>query len=624
MIGIAQAPIAQAISSALLQFLWQGMVVALLLWVTLFGLRRRSPQARYLASCAALVVLFALPILTASVSYLRAAPVSSSSPPVSAAPGESVAAVTTTAPAIVAAIERLQDWALPIWSMGVLLFSIRLVWGCRQVTLLRAWAQPADSSVVGIAVTIAARMGLTRRVRLLTTTTADSPAVIGWIRPVILLPSATLLGLTTEQLEGILAHELAHIRRYDHLVNLLQTFVETVLFYHPAVWWASARMRHERELCCDDLAVRSCGDPVCYARALTRLERLRSLDPVVAVGSRGGSLVERVERLVGRGHDYGPSKLSGVVALTLALGCFALNVHWARGQEPQTARAFLFVSSGDSAGVTVDLGGATVVHRPMVEYPGPALEKGVQGSVTVEATVDATGDVQDARVVAGPPELRRIALSSVLQWHFAPAKATVHQVTLNFDLNAARAQRQRRENEEKEARQQFEQGTREDALKGAEQAVRELRAKVREGLGTPETDRMLRRQLEELQAHNEQLSHELEEQHNTTAQAELAALQESLRAAQRNIEPANRPDGLRLTHIEVALPEAARTQLLSRLHVQVGDTLTGAAMERLTRDIRSYDQHLEVNFTRTEDGNGVGLRIAAPGTDMPVELRIRK
>jgi len=115
MIGIAQAPIAQAISSALLQFLWQGMVVALLLWVTLFGLRRRSPQARYLASCAALVVLFALPILTASVSYLRAAPVSSSSQPVSAAPGESVAAVTTTAPAIVAAIERLQDWALPIW-----------------------------------------------------------------------------------------------------------------------------------------------------------------------------------------------------------------------------------------------------------------------------------------------------------------------------------------------------------------------------------------------------------------------------------------------------------------------------------------------------------------------------
>ena len=98
------------------------------------------------------------------------------------------------------------------------------------------------------------------------------PTVIGWLKPVVLLPASALAGLTPRQLEAILAHELAHIRRHDYLVNLLQTLVETLLFYHPAVWWLSRRIRVERENCCDDLAVSLCGDPVAYAAALADLE----------------------------------------------------------------------------------------------------------------------------------------------------------------------------------------------------------------------------------------------------------------------------------------------------------------------------------------------------------------
>ena len=102
------------------------------------------------------------------------------------------------------------------------------------------------------------------------------PTVIGWLKPVVLLPASALAALTPQQLEAILAHELAHIRRHDYLVNLLQTLVETLLFYHPAVWWLSRRIRIERENCCDDLAVSLCGDPVAYAAALADLEALRS------------------------------------------------------------------------------------------------------------------------------------------------------------------------------------------------------------------------------------------------------------------------------------------------------------------------------------------------------------
>ena len=114
----------------------------------------------------------------------------------------------------------------------------------------------------------------------------------------MLVPAATLAGLSASQLELVLAHELAHIRRRDYLVNLLQTAVETLLFYHPAVWWVSGRMRVEREHCCDDLAVAACGNPVGYARALADLEGLGTRGPVLAMAASGGSLFDRVARLV--------------------------------------------------------------------------------------------------------------------------------------------------------------------------------------------------------------------------------------------------------------------------------------------------------------------------------------
>ena len=125
------------------------------------------------------------------------------------------------------------------------------------------------------------------------------PMAIGWLRPVILFPASALAGLTPEQLEAILAHELAHIRRHDYLINLLQTVIETLLFYHPAVWWVSRQIRAERENCCDDMAVAACGDALVYARALTKVERLRKARLDLAVTANGGLLMNRISRLVG-------------------------------------------------------------------------------------------------------------------------------------------------------------------------------------------------------------------------------------------------------------------------------------------------------------------------------------
>src|SRR4030095_13888079 len=121
---------------------------------------------------------------------------------------------------------------------------------------------------------------LFRSVHVVESIAVEVPTVIGWMRPVILLPVAAVAALTPAQVEAILAHELAHIRRHDYAVNLLQTTAETLLFYHPAVWWISKRIRAEREHCCDDVAVRVCGDAVSYAHALAELEAWRAASTV--------------------------------------------------------------------------------------------------------------------------------------------------------------------------------------------------------------------------------------------------------------------------------------------------------------------------------------------------------
>jgi hypothetical protein len=154
---------------------------------------------------------------------------------------------------------------------------------------------------------------------------------------VILIPAATIAGLSAEQLEMVLAHELAHIRRFDHLVNLGQMLIETLLFYHPSVWWVSAQIRQERELCCDDAAVRVCGNPIAYARALTELEKLRPPAPLVAIGAASNPLLYRIQRLMGIRKSENSSSAAGVLAICTAITCLVFNVNWARGQAPLPA-----------------------------------------------------------------------------------------------------------------------------------------------------------------------------------------------------------------------------------------------------------------------------------------------
>jgi beta-lactamase regulating signal transducer with metallopeptidase domain len=218
-------------------------------------------------------------------------------------------------------------WLVAVWFAGVFSLSIRFLGGLALVERLkRAQTSPALLFWQEKLSSLCEQLRVSRPVRLSESALVEVPTVIGWLRPVILVPASVFTGLSAPQLEALLAHELAHIRRYDYLVNLIQTAVETLLFYHPAVWWVSSQVRQEREHCCDDLAVAVCRDVLVYARALAALEQLRAHIPQAAVAATGGSLLKRIQRLVGSPAPLShrlDSWLAGLIAIVTAFSILA-------------------------------------------------------------------------------------------------------------------------------------------------------------------------------------------------------------------------------------------------------------------------------------------------------------
>jgi hypothetical protein len=165
-------------------------------------------------------------------------------------------------------------------------------------------------------------MGIQRVIRFCECVTLEAPAVIGWLCPVVSLPLSAITGLSAAQLDAVIAHELAHIKRLDAFVNLFQIAAETLLFYHPAVWWLSNRIRTERENCCDDIAVAVCGDPASYAQALANMAEWQAA-PAMAMAVNSHPIAARVARILGasklRGNFGSGSLAASVLCLTASL-----------------------------------------------------------------------------------------------------------------------------------------------------------------------------------------------------------------------------------------------------------------------------------------------------------------
>ena len=394
-----------ALGWAIVHSLWQGVVIAAIVALLLRALAHSTANVRYVIACAGLAAMAASWAFTAA-NHIT---IRSSASPIAAGVTVDDFAVPTITPALTNPLEgdatndavtgiswraRLDSWSATIvfaWLVGVCLLSTRVMVGWHQVQRLRASTnQSVAEDLLHRGQAIAARLRLNRPFQLAQSAIVQVPAVVGWLRPIVLLPISAVSGLPGTQLDAIIAHELAHVRRHDYLVNILQSAVEVLLFYHPACWWLSRQIRSEREHCCDDLVVSVCGDPVSYATALTELEMLRDRSVALSLAATDGPLLHRIRRLLsGRVvvSDTGPSWV--VAAVPIAILTIALtSVNAAQSTTPTPART-IPPTEGVMQGQVVDAASGRPLRSVSVEMIGP--ERAITVTTGEDGKYEASG-----------------------------------------------------------------------------------------------------------------------------------------------------------------------------------------------------------------------------------------
>jgi beta-lactamase regulating signal transducer with metallopeptidase domain len=282
---LLESALVQSIGLVLVHFVWQGALIGAATALALGAIDRRRAESRYLVACAGLLLMLLAPVWSAF-----------SNRPAEAIDAVSVASASSHVPAV--PMHRVLSVAVGIWMVGVALLSIRLIAAGIGVHRMKRHTCEVDQAVSARLGALAHLLGVEQAVRVFASGLVRVPTVVGCLRPVILLPASVITGLPATHLDAVLAHELAHVRRHDYLVNALQSIVETLLFYHPAVWWCSRHIRIEREHCCDDLVVQACGDRIGYATVLAQLEELRGVDAMLSMNVTGGRLIDRIRRLL--------------------------------------------------------------------------------------------------------------------------------------------------------------------------------------------------------------------------------------------------------------------------------------------------------------------------------------
>lgn len=421
--------VAIAAGATLAHSLWQLSALALVLILVLALVPQTAARLRYWLSVATMGLMLILPVgtfaylyapqvaggtaastmpfvsnPTATVHFLQSTPISTSK-----------AGIFAQVASFVQENANLFCW---IWLTGVLLFSLRFLGGCWQVWRLRARnTLPVSPALQERFDHLRGQLGIKSRMELRFSTAVDTPMLIGIFKPLVLLPAGLLTGLSMEQVECILIHELAHVRRWDYAVNLAQSLVEILLFFHPATWFVTRIIRQERENCCDEWVVKLHADKVQYAHALLNLEVMRQ-QPRLAMGAADGDLASRIRRITGgslsRNRRY---HVRGWLFGLITLVCLTLLAT----QTPSVLKAALpFWPDQDKQ-----------VEKQVVETKLDSGKQGLQVQRTVSLTVPSNSHtfadlMQNVRIqtTATDSPITKVILND-----------RGAEVTLNFDKN---------------------------------------------------------------------------------------------------------------------------------------------------------------------------------------------
>jgi bla regulator protein BlaR1 len=400
---MSAADIVGSIGWTLVHFLWQGALIGCATAVGLTVLRNARPESRYLVACTGMILCLAWPALELAL-RLNGAGAAHGDAAMLAAAG--LVAGSPIDAGWSALFAGHLGWIVGTWALCAVVLAGRMVLG--MLWIERAATQERVDPAWQLRLErLAVQFRVERAVRLRVVERLGSPITAGWWRPVVLVPAALVSGMPAHLLEALLAHEMAHIKRHDYLVNLGQNVVETLFFYHPAVWWISGRIRVEREQIADDFAARQLGEPRRLALALSELEKLQFSHHHLAQAANGGDLMSRIKRLL-RPDTQALNWKAAIPVLGLVVG--AAGIAHAAPAKPV---------KGETAAVA----NFDTCKRP--EYPAESIKQEHTGTVTLDFLVAKNGKVKESKVAksSGHVALDESAHQALTKCTFKPATA---------------------------------------------------------------------------------------------------------------------------------------------------------------------------------------------------------
>jgi len=460
------APWVETLGRTLLHFIWQGAVLGALAWVVLRLTHKRSANVRYVLAGLLMLVLAIAPMVTflvlsktapvpampvpvvTAISGLRDNPPMETEPSAGPAllPVQNLAMpklVTVAAPMVLVRTTKLAAWwMVPFWLAGVFIMAVRLGLGWLRIQRWQRSATAAlDAALLASFQCLTKKFGLGAKVRLLISKKIAGPVTFGWVKPAVLLPAQLVTGLPPELLEALLAHELAHIARQDYLANLVQSTIEVVLFYHPAVWWLGARLREIREECCDEMAVQACGDRLTYARALASLaERQWSAEPAAAAS--GGNLLARISRIVGRAPETSGSASAGTLLLLVAavgfIACLSASSTKAQDQTAPLSQNKKSASTPALTSNANELPDTLEIEARFYDYPSDIRFQLPNDPIKVNEYLDGFEHRKEIRVQSAPNIAILAGKEATINIRQSKAKKNgLHYSGVPFDLTLA-------------------------------------------------------------------------------------------------------------------------------------------------------------------------------------------